>query len=88
MRAMTCRSPGSIQSVSPARSRGEESELAHPENRYLANLNVLYRPWIMKSGFPYLIVDTEAIDFRTEEGLERVVEGIVSSVPGTRELFD
>ena len=27
-------------------------------------------------------------DFRTEEGLERVVEGIVSSVPGTRELFD
>ena len=70
------------------RSRGEESELASPENRYLSNLNVLYRPWIMKCGFPYLIVDTEAIDFRTEEGLEQVVEGIVRTVPGTRRLFD
>jgi deoxyadenosine/deoxycytidine kinase len=70
------------------RSRGEESELARPDNRYLANLNVLYRPWIMKCGFPYLIVDTEAVDFRTEEGLEEVVEGIIRSVPGTRQLFD
>jgi deoxyadenosine/deoxycytidine kinase len=70
------------------RSRGEESELAHPENRYLANLNVLYRPWIMKSGFPYLIIDTEAIDFRTEEGLDQVVDGIVRAVPDTRRLFD
>ena len=70
------------------RSRGEEAELAHPENAYLANLNDLYRPWIMKSGFPYLIVDTEAVDFRTDEGLERVVEGIVRALPGSNALFD
>ncbi|NNJ64413.1 MAG: deoxynucleoside kinase, partial [Xanthomonadales bacterium] len=47
------------------RSRGEEAELADPANHYLSNLNDLYRPWIMKSGFPYLIIDTEEIDFRT-----------------------
>ena len=70
------------------RSRGEEIELANPENTYLANLNFLYRPWIMKSGFPYLIVDTEAVDFRTDESLERVVEGIVRALPGSNALFD
>jgi len=69
------------------RSRGEESELANPENAYLSNLNDLYRPWIMKCGFPYLIIDTEAIDFRDGEGLEQVVEGIIRAVPGTRRLF-
>ncbi len=69
------------------RSRGEESELAHPENTYLSNLNDLYRPWIMKCGFPYLIIDTEAIDFRTGDGLEQVVEGIIGRVPGTGRLF-
>jgi len=69
------------------RSRGEEAELAHPENNYLANLNDLYRPWIMKCGFPYLIIDTEEIDFRTEEGLDQVIEGIVQRVPGTSRLF-
>ena len=70
------------------RSRGEETELARPDNSYLSNLNDLYRPWIMKSGFPYLIVDTEAVDFRTGDGLEQVVEDIVNTVPGTRALFD
>ncbi len=70
------------------RSRGEEAELAHPENSYLSNLNDLYRPWIMKCGFPYLIIDTEAIDFRTGDGLEQVVAGIISRVPGTRRLFE
>jgi len=70
------------------RNRGEESELARPDNYYLSNLNDLYRPWIMKSGFPYLIIDTEAVDFRTDEGLERVVEGIVRKVPGASELFE
>ena len=70
------------------RSRGEEADLAHPENSYLSNLNDLYRPWIMKCGFPYLIIDTEAIDFRTKDGLEQVVDGIVSRVPGSRRLFD
>ena len=69
------------------RSRGEESELASPENNYLSNLNDLYRPWIMKCGHPFLIIDTEIIDFRTEEGLEQVVEGIIDAVPGTRSLF-
>lgn len=69
------------------RRRGEESELARPDNNYLANLNILYRPWIMKCGFPYLIIDTEAVDFRTEAGLEQVVEGIVRTVPGTGRLF-
>ena len=69
------------------RSRGEESELANPDNQYLANLNELYRPWIMKCGLPYLIIDTEEIDFRTDEGLEQVIEGIVSKVPGARALF-
>ncbi|MFT5140026.1 MAG: deoxyadenosine/deoxycytidine kinase [Lysobacterales bacterium] len=70
------------------RSRGEEAELAHPKNTYLSNLNDLYRPWIMKCGFPYLIIDTQAVDFRTEEGLELVIEGIVGRVPGTRSLFE
>jgi deoxyadenosine/deoxycytidine kinase len=70
------------------RSRGEESELARPENAYLSNLNTLYRPWIMKCGYPYLIIDTEAIDFRKGEGLERVVEGIIRKVPGTKRLFE
>ena len=70
------------------RSRGEETELASPENTYLSNLNDLYRPWIMKCGHPYLIVDTEAIDFRTEEGLEQVVKGIINAVPGTGRLFE
>ncbi len=70
------------------RSRGEESELASPENTYLSNLNDLYRPWIMKCGHPYLIIDTEAIDFRQGEGLEQVVEGIINAVPGTRRLFE
>jgi deoxyadenosine/deoxycytidine kinase len=70
------------------RSRGEESELARPGNSYLSNLNDLYRPWIMKCGFPYLIVDTEEIDFRTEEGLEQVVGDIIRTVPGTKGLFD
>ena len=69
------------------RSRGEETELASPENTYLSNLNDLYRPWIMKCGHPYLIIDTEDIDFRTDEGLEQVVEGIIGAVPGTRRLF-
>ena len=69
------------------RSRGEESELANPENTYLSNLNDLYRPWIMKCGHPYLIIDTEEIDFRTELGLEKVVEGIIRSVPATKGLF-
>jgi deoxyguanosine kinase len=69
------------------RSRGEETDLADPKNHYLSNLNDLYRPWIMKSGHPYLIIDTEAVDFRTEEGLEQVIEGIISRVPGTARLF-
>jgi deoxyguanosine kinase len=69
------------------RSRGEESELARPENTYLADLNDLYRPWIMKSGLPYIIIDTEAIDFRTEDGLEHVVKGIVDTIPGSGRLF-
>jgi len=70
------------------RNRGEESELASPGNNYLSNLNDLYRPWIMKCGHPYLIIDTEEIDFRKRDGLEKVVEGIVRSVPGTRRLFE
>jgi deoxyadenosine/deoxycytidine kinase len=70
------------------RSRGEESELAAQGNNYLSNLNDLYRPWIMKCGHPYLIIDTEAIDFRTAAGLEEVVEGIIRSVPGTKRLFE
>jgi deoxyadenosine/deoxycytidine kinase len=70
------------------RSRGEEVDLAAPQNNYLSNLNDLYRPWIMKSGFPYLIIDTEAIDFRTPEGLEQVVTNIVDTVPGTGQLFE
>lgn len=70
------------------RSRGEETELAAPENTYLSNLNDLYRPWIMKCGHPYLIIDTEAIDFRTEDGLEQVIKGIISAVPGTGRLFE
>jgi deoxyadenosine/deoxycytidine kinase len=69
------------------RSRGEESELANPKNTYLSNLNDLYRPWIMQCGHPFLIIDTEEIDFRTEEGLEQVVNGIINSVPGTQSLF-
>ncbi|MBT8041494.1 MAG: deoxynucleoside kinase [Xanthomonadales bacterium] len=70
------------------RSRGEEVELASPDNHYLANLNNLYRPWIMKCGLPYLVIDTEAIDFRTEAGLEKVIEGIVHTVPGAEHLFE
>lgn len=70
------------------RSRGEEADLAHAENNYLSNLNDLYRPWIMKCGFPYLIIDTEEIDFRTEEGLDQVIAGIIDRVPGTGRLFD
>jgi len=70
------------------RSRGEESELASPENAYLSNLNDLYRPWIMKCGYPYLIIDTEAVDFRTGDGLEHVVAGIIRTVPGTERLFE
>jgi deoxyadenosine/deoxycytidine kinase len=69
------------------RSRGEEAELASPDNQYLANLNELYRPWIMKCGLPYLVIDTEEIDFRTGEGLDKVVEGIVRQVPGAKKLF-
>ena len=42
----------------------------------------------MKCGLPYLIIDTEEIDFRTDEGLEQVIEGIVSKVPGARALFN
>jgi deoxyguanosine kinase len=70
-----------------SRNRGEETELARTENTYLSNLNDLYRPWIMKCGFPYLIIDTEAIDFRTEDGLEQVIDGIIRTVPGTKRLF-
>ena len=70
------------------RSRGEETEIASTGNTYLSNLNDLYRPWIMKCGHPYLIIDTEAIDFRTSDGLEQVVEGIVRSVPKTSRLFE
>jgi len=70
------------------RSRGEESDLASPENNYLSNLNDLYRPWIMKCGYPYLIIDTEAVDFRDGDGLEQVVDGIIRVVPGTRRLFE
>ncbi len=79
---------GALKSRIVERSRDEESELASPDNNYLSNLNELYRPWIMKSGFPYLIVDTEEIDFRAEEGLAKVVEDIVETVPGMRALFD
>jgi hypothetical protein len=42
----------------------------------------------MKCGHPYLIIDTEEIDFRTGQGLEQVVEGIIRSVPGTGRLFE
>jgi len=69
------------------RSRGEEADLAHPKSQYLSNLNDLYRPWIMKSGHPYLIIDTEEVDYRTDEGLDRVIEGIIEKVPGTERLF-
>ena len=57
------------------------------DNTYLSNLNDLYRPWIMKSGHPYLIIDTEEVDFRTDEGLDQVIEGIIEKVPGTKALF-
>ncbi len=70
------------------RSRGEESEIASTGSNYLSNLNDLYRPWIMKCGHPYLIIDTEAIDFRTKAGLEQVVTGIIDRVPGTKRLFE
>jgi deoxyguanosine kinase len=79
---------GALKQRIRERSRGEESELASPDNGYLANLNDLYRPWIMKSGFPYLVIDTEAVDFRTPDGLEQVVEGIVRALPGASSLFD
>ena len=42
----------------------------------------------MKCGYPHLIIDTEAVDFRTGDGLEWVVEGIVKRVPGSRWLFE
>ena len=42
----------------------------------------------MKSGFPYLVIDTEEIDVRTEAGLEQVVQGIVRKVPGAKKLFE
>ena len=79
---------GALKQRIRERSRGEESELASPGNAYLANLNDLYRPWIMKSGFPYVIIDTEVVDFRTDAGLEQVVEEIVRALPGTHSLFD
>jgi hypothetical protein len=41
----------------------------------------------MKCGFPYLIIDTEVVDFRTDEGLEQVVADIVRTVPDTERLF-
>ena len=78
----------SLKSRILERSRGEEAELASPENTYLSDLNDLYRPWIMKSGLRYLVIDTEEYDFRTEEGLEHVIEGIVGTIPGTRRLFE
>ena len=78
----------SLKSRILERRRGEEADLANPENTYLTDLNDLYRPWIMKSGLPYLIIDTEEHDFRTEDGLEHVVEGIIGTVPGTRRLFE
>ena len=79
---------GALKQRIRERSRGEESELASPGNAYLANLNDLYRPWIMKSGFPYVIIDTEVVDFRADAGLEQVVEEIVRALPGTHSLFD
>ena len=79
---------GALKQRIRERSRGEESELASPGNAYLANLNDLYRPWIMKSGFPYVIIDTEVVDFRTDAGLEQVVEEIVRALPGTHSLFE
>ncbi|MFC1695436.1 deoxynucleoside kinase [Pseudomonadota bacterium] len=79
---------GALKERIVGRSRGEEAELASPQNAYLSNLNDLYRPWIMKCGFPYLVIDTESIDFRTKKGLERVVEDIVGTVPGTASLFE
>jgi hypothetical protein len=42
----------------------------------------------MKCGYPYLIIDTEAVDFRTGEGLESVVTDIIRTVPGTGKLFE
>lgn len=71
-----------------ARNRPEEAALAHPDDNYLRKLNDLYRPWIMKSELPYVIIDTEAVDYRADEGLERVVEKIVERVPGMRDLFE
>lgn len=79
---------GTLKERIIGRSRGEESELARADNNYLSNLNDLYRPWIMKCGHPYLIIDTEEIDFRKKDGLEQVIEGIIRSVPGTRRLFE
>ena len=79
---------GALKERILGRSRGEEAELARPDNHYLSNLNDLYRPWIMKCGLPYLIIDTDEIDVRTEAGLERVVEGIVRKVPGAKALFE
>jgi len=42
---------------------------------------------VMKSGYPYPILDTEEIDFRADGGLEKVVEGIVRQVFWAKELF-
>jgi deoxyadenosine/deoxycytidine kinase len=79
---------GALKERIMERSRGEEAELATPDNNYLSNLNALYRPWIMKCGFPYLVIDTESIDLRTKQGLEQVIAGIVEKVPGTQALFN
>ncbi len=78
----------SLKSRILERNRGEEAELASPENTYLTDLNDLYRPWIMKSGLRYLVIDTEEHDFRTQGGLEHVIDGIVRVVPGTGRLFE
>jgi len=71
-----------------ARNRPEEIRLADPDNNYLRKLNDLYRPWIMKSKLPYVIIDTESVDYRADSGLEQVVDRIVERVPGMRDLFE
>lgn len=71
-----------------ARNRPEEAELAHPEDNYLRKLNDLYRPWIVKSGLPFVIIDTEAVDYRADAGLEHVVDRIIEAKPEMRALFE
>jgi deoxyadenosine/deoxycytidine kinase len=71
-----------------ARNRQEEFALADPENNYLRKLNDLYRPWIMKSKLPYIIIDSESVDYRSDSGLEQVVESIIEKVPDMRGLFE